>query len=320
MTRRKFIRIIFIIILSFTTGCSKAKSGSPSAVSTATLTLDLVETPLPLGFEPVTRNDDWVPHIEEINDVAMALVPVGCFYMGSTDDQVDDAMRQCEQASGTGNCARSWYQDEQPLEKICFEEPFWIDVYEVTNAQYGSSGEWSGDEHPREHVNWAEAVAHCLSRGARLPTETEWEYAARGPDGLVFPWGNGFKRALLNSCDRNCEFNLIGIRVDDGFANTAPVGLYPDGMSWVGGMDMSGNVWEWTSSIYMDYPYNPNDGREADGNFDPISKRVLRGGAWFHTGSDLLRSAARYAVSPGFSAYVVGFRCVVTATNTLLPP
>jgi formylglycine-generating enzyme required for sulfatase activity len=135
-----------------------------------------------------------------------------------------------------------------------------------------------------------------------LTTEAEWEYAARGPDGLVFPWGDGFKGSLLNACDRGCEWNLEGSGVDDGYAETAPVGSFPGGASWVGAMDMSGNVWEWTSSIYGAYGA---DGAAAGG-----SRRVLRGGSWYHTGTDLLRSAARYGVSPEYADYVTGFRCV----------
>ena len=132
---------------------------SPTVVPTATAAAaampGLVGTPRSLGFEPVTRNDDWAPFVEKFDGVEMALVPAGCLKMGSTDEQVDDAMRQCERLRGAGNCERSWYQHEQPVETLCFDEPFWIDVYEVTNVQYGSSGEWSGDELPREQVNWA---------------------------------------------------------------------------------------------------------------------------------------------------------------------
>jgi formylglycine-generating enzyme required for sulfatase activity len=302
------------------TATATAAPISPTAISTATAMPGLVGTPISLGFEPVTRNDDWTPYIEELDGVEMALVPAGCFEMGTTDEQLDDAMRQCEEVRGAGSCERSWYQDEQPVETQCFDEPFWIDVYEVTNVQYGSSGNWSGDELPREHVNWADAVAHCESRGARLPTEAEWEYAARGPDGLVFPWGDLFERALVNSCDRSCEFNMIGTRADDGYANTAPVGSYAGGASWVGAMDMSGNVWEWTSSIYMAYPYSATDGREVDGITDSSSRRVLRGGSWFHSGSDLLRCAARYEVSPDYRDYVVGFRCAIPSTKTPVSP
>ena len=293
-------------------------TATATATSTATAVPRLEGEPLPLGFEPVTRNEDWTPHIEEIDGVQMALVPAGCFAMGSTDEQVDDAMRQCTEVRGQGKCVRSWYQDEQPPAEQCFAEPFWIDVYEVTNEQYGSSGEWSGDELPREQVSWADAAAHCASRGARLPTEAEWEYAARGPDGLAFPWGDVFQRALVNSCDRRCEFNMIGTRTDDGHAHTAPVGSYAGGASWVGAMDMSGNVWEWTSSIYREYPYSATDGREAEGGTGGSSQRVMRGGSWFHSGSDLLRSAARYEVSPDYTDYVTGFRCALPSTSA--PP
>ena len=257
----------------------------------------------------MTGNDDWTPYIEEFDGVEMALVPAGCFQMGSTGEQVDDAIQRCERLRGAGNCERSQYEDEQPVEMVCFAEPFWIDRYEVTNAQYGSSGEWSGDRLPREFVNWADAVAHCASRGARLPAEAEWEYAARGPDGLVFPWGDRFKGSLLNSCDRSCEWNLTGAGVDDGYPDTAPVGSYPGGASWVGALDLSGNVWEWTSSIYRPYPA---DGRAVDGSADG-DRRVLRGGSWYHSGSDLLRSAARYPVSPDYADYVTGFRCVASS-------
>jgi formylglycine-generating enzyme required for sulfatase activity len=246
---------------------------------------------------------------EVFDGVEMALVPAGCFPMGSTDEQVEDAMRRCERVRGAGACERGWYEQEQPAHKVCFDEPFWIDVYEVTNGQYGSAGAWAGESLPREGVSWADAAAHCAGRGARLPTEAEWEYAARGPDGLAFPWGNGFKGSVLNWCDRSCDWNMLGTGVDDGYANTAPVGSYPEGASWVGAMDVSGNVWEWTSSIYGEYPHRVTDG--ADGE----RRRVLRGGSWFHSGTDLLRSAARYAVSPEYADYVVGFRCVVPVAS-----
>ena len=271
----------------------------------------LVEgTPGP-GSQPVGRNEDWTPMIEAFDGVEMALVPAGCFPMGSTDEQVDDAMQRCEQTRGPGGCERDWYRHEQPAHTVCFDEPFWIDRYEVTNARYGSAGTWAGDQLPREGVNWAEAAAHCAGRGARLPTEAEWEYAARGPDGLAFPWRDRFNGSLLNACDPGCEWNLLGTGVDDGYDHTAPVGSYTEGASWVGALDMSGNVWEWTGNIYGPYPY-----REPDGGTSGEKRRVLRGGAWFHTGTDLLRSAARYPVSPEYADTVTGFRCVLSVASS----
>jgi formylglycine-generating enzyme required for sulfatase activity len=302
--------IFQLIILCLLTGCANTAARSSADEVTETPLPDLDGDPPSLGYAMVNRNDAWTPHTESIGGVEMALVPAGCFTLGSTDEQVDDAWRYCEALRGEGRCFRNSYQNEQPAIEHCFDEPFWIDVYEVTNAQYGSSGEWEGGELPREQVNWVEAMAHCESRGARLPTEVEWEYAARGPDGLVFPWGNEFDRSLLNSCDRDCIFNLIGIRAEDGFAYTAPVGSYPDGASWVGAMDMSGNVWEWTFSPYESYA-GSRTALSDSMNDTEGTRMVLRGGSWMHCGADLLRSAARYPVSPEYADRVHGFRCVI---------
>jgi formylglycine-generating enzyme required for sulfatase activity len=131
----------------------------------------------------------------------------------------------------------------------------------------------------------------------------------------MFPWGERFKGSLLNACDRGCAWNPEGTGVDDGYAETAPVGSYPGGASWVGAMDMSGNVWEWTGSLYG--PYGADGGGEdADDGAIGGERRVLRGGSWYHTGTDLLRSAARYGVSPEYADYVTGFRCVISVDSS----
>ena len=145
-------------------------------------------------------------------------------------------------------------------------------------------------------MDWFEAVAHCESRAGRLPTEAEWEYGARGPDGLVYPWGNDF------------EGNNTVYSSNSG-GQTAPVGSKPGGVSWVGTHDLSGNVWEWVSSIYTDYPYDAADGREADGNGDSSSIRVLRGGSWYVINTLDLRAASRLRGNPDNSGNFLGFRC-----------
>jgi formylglycine-generating enzyme required for sulfatase activity len=240
----------------------------------------------------------------EFDGVPMALVPAGCFTMGSTDEQVDYAV---EELLGR----RLLYADEQPAHEQCFAEPFWVDVYEVTNEQYGSPGALKAHDRPREMVSWFESAAHCESRGARLPTEAQWEYAARGPDSLIFPWGNKFDGTRLNFCDEHCLPVAPGFDIDfdDGYRYTAPVGTYPEGVSWVGAFDMSGNVWEWVSGLLREYPYRPNDGREVDGNSDSSSLRAIRGGAFIDM-SVSVRAASRNQRMPVEQSIRFGFRCV----------
>ncbi|MCZ7541887.1 MAG: formylglycine-generating enzyme family protein [Anaerolineae bacterium] len=230
----------------------------------------------PLGL--TSTKPDYIRHnenspvtVQEFGGVEMVKVPPGCFLMGN----------------------RHGRRDEQPVHESCFDQPFWIDRYEVTNAQYGSQGAFAGDDRPRENLTWFEARDYCAQRGARLPTEAEWEYAARGPDSLYYPWG-----------DRFIEDNLV---YDGNFNNeTAPVGSRPGGVSWVGAYDLSGNVWEWVSSLYAPYPYNAQDGRE-DPN-DPTRLRVYRGGlgSYIDYGTS---AAARFRAGPDTRSWFIGFRC-----------
>lgn len=234
----------------------------------------------PLGFSSnlVRANAQWMPYIEQyartFEGIEMVLVPAGCFRMGGDPDA---------------------YQGGDDGGEQCFDAPFWIGRYEITNAQYGSAGYFTGDQRPRENITWLAARDFCASKGLRLPTEAEWEYAARGPDGNLFPWGNTFDGTLV-------VWNRSSA---DG---TAPVGSFPGGASWVGMLDMSGNVWEWTSTVFRDYPYRQDDGREQDSD-DPNTLRVLRGGSWDGLNSDDLRAAARIGDFADFGNYDGGFRC-----------
>jgi formylglycine-generating enzyme required for sulfatase activity len=276
-------------------------------------TLAATSTPVQLGLpgNPVFSNTSWSPVRRTFGDRTMVLVPAGCFTIGSTTGDIDFAQSLC--SSALGECSRSGYEDEQPAQLVCFEQPFWLDATEVTNGQYGSAGAFPGDDYPRTNVTWNEADAYCAARGMRLPTEAEWEYAARGPDGLVFPWGNDFDGSRLNYCEGDCPYNWKDTNYSDGYGTTAPVGSYPAGASWVGALDMAGNVWEWTSSIYaFPYPYFASDGRENQN--DPASKRTLRGGSWNWIAADTRamsrddyaeNSQTRYESSDWY-----GFRCV----------
>jgi len=263
-----------------------------TAAPTLTFTPSPTLAPIPLGFpgNPVTQNTNWTPQYQTFDGVEMALVPVGCFMMGSDNGS----------------------DDEKPVNQQCFDQPFWIDRYEVTNKQYGSEGNFKGDSHPRDSVTWFQACDFCAQRGARLPTEREWEYAARGPSNLVYPWGNDF--VADNVVYSNNSNN-----------QTADVGSRPAGNSWVGASDLSGNVLEWVSTIYgidkngnydfsesgdklFPYPYDAADGREQNSE-DRTFVRVLRGGSWVSYESDL-RASDRLRSSPSDEGYSFGFRCV----------
>lgn len=234
----------------------------------------------------VEHNADWTPQSQVFNGVEMMLVPPGCFNMGSDIAELN----------------------EQPVHQQCFDQPFWIDRTEITNVQYGSSGGFAGDNFPRENLTWYEARDFCLRRGARLPTEAEWEYAARGPDSWIYPWGDPW-----------IPDNLVWR--DGKNRQTSPVGSRPAGVSWVGALDMAGNVWEWTSSIHKPYPYNALDGREND--TDTTSYRVIKGGSWDYGDSNVARASWRggdgYALDKHDNG--IGFRCalhmdVVTGFST----
>jgi formylglycine-generating enzyme required for sulfatase activity len=226
----------------------------------------------------------WKPVIQEFGDAEMVQVPPGCFWMGSI---------------------LSVY--EQPTREICFSEPLWIDKFEVTNAQFrhitGQSppSRQTGEDHPVDSITWFEARDFCELRGTRLPTEAEWEYTARGPNSLVYPWGNEF-----------VSDNVV--YYDNSPDTSADVGSRPGGASWVGAYDMAGNVMEWVSTIYdnekveneFPYPYNPKDGRENPDRADV--SRVLRGGSFGVTYLGL-RAALRNWGNPHFEDYDVGFRC-----------
>lgn len=254
----------------------------PTSTFTLTFTNTATSIPAPtlrVGIDTrIMRNAEWQPHIEEyerdFDGVTMVLVPQGCFTIG-------------------GNPQRD---DERNGNQICFAEPWWIDRFEVTNLQYGSSGSFGDDESPRDTVDWYDARRHCEGRGSRLPTEAEWEYSARGPDNLIYPWGNGF-------IPQNVVFR------SNSEGKTQEVGSRLDGVSWVGAFDMSGNVWEWVNSIYKPFPYDSSDGRELYiGSHSP--PRVLKGGSWYNDSIDNLRASFRHSKHPNFwSWYNTGFRC-----------
>jgi len=215
----------------------------------------------------------------------------------------------------------SGHPDERPPHPVHLEA-FYIDKYEVTNQEYlrffrSATGlrhdhayldtkaenpdshivyqngryvvEAGHERHPVTLVSWYGAQAYCHHQGKRLPSEAEWEKAARGTDGRAYPWGDAPDPARLNA----------GYRVGD----TTPVGDYPAGTSPYGVYDLAGNVWEWTADWYQAYPRS-----SYHSPFFGEKYRVVRGGSWNHPDRDA-RTTQRDLAHPARRIHVVGFRC-----------
>ncbi len=217
-------------------------------------------------------------------DVEMVQVPAGCFWMGSV----------------TGD------SDERPVHEVCFDAPFWIDRFEVTNAQFERLGgeivledSWSRPDQPRAYIKWFEAQQFCEQRNAQLPTEAMWEYAARGSDSLVYPWGNEF-----------IEGNVVYVYNSNHEPADVGEGQRREGISWVGAYDMSGNIWEWVADWYDNDYYAAFEGEVAVNQQGPEDGgiRVLRGGG-FDNFDSFLRGASRDYATPELGSESGGFRC-----------
>jgi len=255
----------------------------PTETSTATL----VPTPT-LGIGSIMISDK--------DGMNLVYVPAGNFLMGSADS---DSMAQ---------------SDEKP-QHIVYLDAFWIDQTDITNGMYAKCvsagacnqptnlsssarssyyGNSQFDNYPVIYVNWNMADTYCKWAGRQLPTEAEWEKAARGTDGRTYPWGNDPPDNTL-------------VNFNGNVGDTSAVGSYPKGASFYGAMDMAGNVWQWVVDWYSASYYQ---GSQPSDPLGPASGqyRVLRGGAWLNLVSDV-RSANRYRFSPSSSYYYLGFRC-----------
>jgi len=234
--------------------------------------------------------------ISDRDGMTLVYVPAGEFIRGSDDG--DD--------------------DEKPSRAI-YLDAFWIDQTEVTKDQYqkcvmdgkcarpSCSGTQQGD-HPVVCVSWQDAVDYCAWAGRRLPTEAEWEKAARGTDGRTYPWGSQEAAGdLLNFCDSRCSHNWKDAAVDDGYRETAPAGSYPSGASPYGVLDMAGNVWEWTADWY-DAQYYASSPTQNPGGPMSGTARVVRGGSW-DLSQRYARAANRNWLAPGYRDDDLGLRC-----------
>ncbi|MCP5016733.1 MAG: formylglycine-generating enzyme family protein, partial [Ketobacter sp.] len=259
--------------------------------------------------------------------VDMVLIPKGEFLMGSSD--ADGEAKDIEKPQHPVYLP-AYYMDITPVTNAQFARfmaadgyanpAYWAEAIAAQRWQDGTfldpyagnkpTGEprywqdktWNGAEQPVVGVSWYEAMAYARWAGKRLPSEAEWEKAARGTDGRIYPWGNEWESGYANSKESKLE-------------KTSPVGQYaPSGNSPFGVIDMAGNVWEWCSTRYRDekkktyaYPYNPNDGREDLSGGDEIW-RMLKGGSWYEEASSL-RCGVRFRYYPGYWRNHFGFRC-----------
>ena len=210
--------------------------------------------------------------------------------------------------------------NERPTTRVTLS-CYYLSRYPVTNRDYEQfdpshvrkRANRAGDSHPVVYVSSLDAIKFCAwlttreRKKYRLPTEAEWEYAARGTDGRRYPWGNDEGRGdLANFADRNTVFAWSDRNIDDGYPESSPVGAFPRGASPFGMEDMAGNVWEWCLDYFQDYrgghkvnPRGPTSG----------AKRIYRGGSW-KSRFKSLRATARNSNVPSFSCNDLGFRIV----------
>jgi formylglycine-generating enzyme required for sulfatase activity len=314
---------------SLPTQTSAAPSASAPASPPAPTT-----TPQPSPASPLVGNDG----------AEMALIPAGTFLMGSTGQDVMTLLRQypglsrallADEVPRHQVFVEAFSIDRYEVTNARFQQFVQATGYR-TQAESEGGGKiraagngkekWEAvpdaswrspkgqgstivgfETHPVVQVTWKDAQAYCAWAGKRLPTEAEWEKAARGTDGRAYPWGNAPDPTRVNSCDRRCAFPEQDNQVDDGYAETAPVGSYEAGKSPYGAYDMAGNVWEWVADWYAAKYYQHSPARNPPG---PItgSQVVLRGGSWLYP-APTFRVPTRAGVPPDRRNNNIGFRC-----------
>ncbi len=241
---------------------------------------------------------------------AMTLIPSAPFLMGTPERELSGLAKRY---GGT----RESYREESPQHALTIPAfaiataPLTVGEYAAFVAAAGAPppAAWRGTApppelhaHPATDLSWVDALAYCAWRTAaeaeagggwvyRLPTEAEWECAARGADGRQFPWGEAWQDGLANT--RESELG-----------RTVPVGSYPGGAGPHGLLDSAGTVWEWTLSLDRPYPYDPADGREDRG---AAGRRIIRGGCYANP-QGYARCACRFRMPPTMRNEFLGFR------------
>jgi len=257
----------------------------------------------------------------------MVKIPAGQFFMGSDLKDAPANEKPSHNVTVASVCM-DLYEVSAKKYKACSDEGKcrrapteveWPKITPTERATYSPLCTGADPEkldHPITCVTWEMADNYCKANGKRLPTEAEWEFATRGPDGRIYPWGDEAPTAEhLNACDAQClawgKAHKVELKAlekgDDGFATTAPVGKFPAGRSRFGPYDVAGNVWEWVADWSGDY--------QADAVQNPLGpatgeKKVIRGGAWNGGYESWLHPSFRYAQWPNAQSYGIGFRCV----------
>ena len=275
---KNHFRVSFFVLLTFVMFSCQTFSSASTPVPSVT------STSLPT-------------EITDSKGLTMRLVPAGEFIMGSDDEKAGAAT---------------------PAHTVTLDS-FYMDVYEVTRIRYkecvvsGVCSEagvpsidlfYASPDYPMSSIDWNQSKTYCEWRGARLPSEAEWEKAARGTDGRTYPWGEEFAPTYVN---------VNGDYQKEPYG-PADVGTYEKGKSPYGMYDMSGNVWEWVSDPYIAYP-----GNQGEGVFWPTD-RVLRGGSWYFPDRGALSSWFRYASPPDVIEGSFGFRCAVSSDSVVRMP
>ena len=294
MKKLWIILLASVLLLAACGGTAPPATEAPPALPPST-PIPIIPTPTPLPPPPTpTPLPTSTPASEgaevtpapAVTDI-MVEIPAGPFAMGTASGELNEA---------------PVHEADLPA--------FMMDKFEVTNADFAVFVEATGyqtyaekqgathwraaytegkDTHPVVYVTFDDAMAYCTWAGKRLPTEAEWEKAARGPEGFVFPWGNEWDPSQANV-------------KESGLRGTVAVGSYPP--NGYGLCDMAGNVWEWVDSPYEAYPGSDYQ----DSKYSP-DLRGLRGGGWFD-GKEQVRAANRNAGDPSITANDdIGFRC-----------
>jgi formylglycine-generating enzyme required for sulfatase activity len=309
---KRLLCIVFLVMMS-SCGPAPEETALQEVAQTApaqdAIAASSTKTPTPAPTSTKTPG----LRVSDIDGMVMVYVPEGKFVMGSENPELEGS---------------------SPVHTV-YLDSFWIDQTEVTNGMYQECVEAGGCKPPRNvgsytrdfyygnpdyvdypviFVDWFSATDYCTWAGRRLPTEAEWEKAARGTNGAKFPWGNGgISGNLLNFADRNSDVAWADQSIDDGYADTAPVGSYPDGTSPYGVLNMAGNVNEWVADWYDGdyYGISPEANPTGPTLGTPENRRVFRGVSFIDIGF-AAESALRRRHSPSDASKTGGFRCAAS--------